>query len=176
MSNTPGEAQSGSHEEGMGEGHETYSQLGAIQQEADRYHAIADAARRDGDYELATRLDQYAADFDTRQDYLRWQVDRARTAVLEIARGERTRVHVTGFGRSWSTSEPTLAGIRSALLRPEDLAQATVEHLEDPAEGTSRFVVPMHGGMRYLETYDADYDLVEVTVEKSETASTPDGD
>jgi hypothetical protein len=171
MSNESGEAQSGARDEGMGKGNEAYSQLGAIQQEADRYHSLADAARQAGDYELATRLDQYAADFDTHQDYVKWQVDRARTAVLEIARGERTRVVVTGVLRGRPISEATLAGIRAALLRPDDLARATTERLEDPDVGTGRWVVPMQGGLKYSEVWEDESEVVDVVVEGPGAAS-----
>jgi len=170
MSN-PEASESGTPRE-MGRDHKVYTDLGKPDEdEATRYRNLAALAREGGDTELAARLSRHAADLGSDEelaDMVQGSVTDAWNAVQKLTREGTGREHVTVVFPGGRFSEATLRGIRQALFTPDELKNGIVEPIGDPEEGTRRYVVPMQGGMRYLETYHEKDDLTEIEIEKPE--------
>lgn len=153
----------------MGSGRETFRGLGVPQSnEASRYRALAVQARQAGDDALADRFINYVSSIE--DDYVARQiesdVDFARNAIQRLTGEDSGSVFITAAFPGGHLSEARLAGLRGALLDPEGLKNAVTETVEGPEGRINRYVVPLRGGMRYIETYLEDHEITEVEIEK----------
>jgi hypothetical protein len=163
----------------MGSGHNQYSELSAdaahyySSPERDRYWALADSARADGENELAKRLEQHANDLDADVELKRTaaeEVDKAWDILREVESAPPgTRRHVTLVFPGNRQSDAVLAAMRKALLSPEGLNQAKIEPVtdpEEPSERAIRYVVRWRPGTTYTETYYEEEGATGIEIEK----------
>jgi hypothetical protein len=141
-----------------------------------RFHQEhAESARRAGSTLLAEHHDRHAAaliDNPDQNPVIVGAVVQANQAVRRLMHEDSGKVSVADVFSGGSLSEATLAAVRKSLLSPEDLQYATMESLTDSKEGTSRWTVPMQGGLFYTETYHPDDNgVVEVEIQKPATAA-----
>jgi hypothetical protein len=164
--------------EAMGQGREEYSRLNSEvasdkerYAERDRYRVLADAARRDGETELADRLDQYALAINSQliEEFTKMEVESAMEMLSEMtdpnyADGPHGELIALAFpGGEFSNA--ALSGIREALIAPENRKRAKIERTTDPNAPQNqvvRYIVPMQEGVQYEEAYYEEDEITEV--------------
>jgi hypothetical protein len=142
-------------------------------QERRKYMDLYERARRDGQSDLADRLEAHY--YQLIDEELTLQAERdartAKDAVQELSRRESGEAELF-WDREGEVAELALPQIRKSLLDHNELSNLTLQYSKD---GTRTYSAPMRGGMRYTEVhYSAESNWPNIVVAHAHKMNRPD--